>query len=213
MDKQLLSSLSLAVVAILATGCSSAPKQSAEAAGKVEPAKEAVAPPEPIAAQSAFFAMYKPARTWAPDVLPLALASKEIPGMKNIDGKAAMWTGVFVSPSRSEARTFTYAVADHGATIHKGLDVGGVQPWSAATDKSQPFSAAQFTVNSDEAFKTAMKKAESWVSKHPDKNWTMVLTASKRMPQPTWTIMWGDQKSGYLGYVNAMTGVDVTGKK
>jgi hypothetical protein len=212
MDKQLLSSLSLAVAAILAAGCSSAPKQSAEAAAKVEPAKEPAAPPEPIAAQSAFFAMYKPARTWATDVLPLVLASKEIPGIKNVDGKAAMWTGVFVSPSRREARTFTYAVADHGISIHKGLDTGVAQPWSAAAEKTQPFSAAEFSVNSDEAFKTAFKKAETWVSKHPDKNWTMVLTASKRMPQPTWAIMWGDQKSGYLGYVNAMTGVDATGK-
>src|SRR5581483_1467220 len=99
------SAIFFAAVLIL-TSCSEAPKPAA-----AESKKEAEPPPQPsgpVSAKTAFYEMYKPARTWATDLLPLTLVSNEIPGIKNEGGKAAMWTAVFVSPSRREARTFTY---------------------------------------------------------------------------------------------------------
>jgi hypothetical protein len=155
--------------------------------------------------------MYKPARAWASDLLPLSLANGEVPGIKNEAGKAAMWTAVFVSPSRREARTFSYAVVDQGAAIHKGITVGGAEPWSGPTSKSAPFQTTEFVADSDAAYKTASQKAASWLKKHPDKNVTFYLGKASRFPAPVWYLLWGNNKSGYSVYVNATTGA-IAGK-
>jgi hypothetical protein len=206
MPKKLLIA-SAAVVAVVAmTACSEAPTpteiKKAGAETKQEPAK----PPELVAAQTAFYEMYKPARTWAPDLLVLSLLGNEVPSLKSEDGKFAMWTAVFVSPSRREARTFTYSVVDDGTTIHKGVDAGGAQSWTGATPKSSPFQTTGFVVDSDAAYKTAYAKAEAWVKKHPGKKAAFSLGSAARFPAPVWFIIWGDTKSGYAVYVNATTG-------
>jgi len=104
MDKQILKALVIAAVAFLGA-CSEtpAPVDTKAAEAKKEPAK----PPEPVAGQTAFYEMYKPARQWATDVQPLSLASNDVPGKKMEGGKAWMWTAVFVSPSKREARTLS----------------------------------------------------------------------------------------------------------
>jgi hypothetical protein len=211
MHKELLIT-AIAVAAVVAmTACSEAPTPTEIQKAGVETTKEPAKPPEPVAAQTAFYEMYKPARTWAPDLLALSLISNEVPSMKSEDGKFPMWTAVFVSPSRREARTFTYSVVDDGATIHKGVGVGGAEPWSGATPKSAPFQTTGFVVNSDAAYKTAYAKAEAWVKKHPDKKVAFSLGSAARFPAPVWFIIWGDTKSGYAVYVNATTGM-VIGK-
>jgi hypothetical protein len=191
-----------AVISFL-TACSEAPQPPSTEAKKAEEPKKAV---EPVAAQTAFFEMYKPARTWAKDLLPLTLASNEVPGFRNADGKAAMWTAVFVSPSRREARTFFYSIADAGTTIHKGVMVGGAQSWTGSTPKSQPFQITEFAVNSDTAYKTAFGKGEAWLKKHPGMNASMFLGKAARFPAPVWYVQWGTAKSGYAAFVNATTG-------
>jgi hypothetical protein len=188
------------------TACSEAPTateiKKADVAAKQEPAQ----PAGPLAAQTAFYEMYKPARSWAPDLLVLSLISNEVPSMKSADGKFPMWTAVFVSPSRREARTFTYSVVDDGAAVHKGVNVGGAEPWSGATPKSSPFQITGFVVDSDAAYKTAYAKAEAWVGKHPGKKAAFSLGSAAKFPAPVWFILWGDTKSGYAIYVNATTG-------
>ena len=102
------------------------------------------APPkaaEPVDARTAFYEMYKPARSWASDVLPLTLASGDAPNIKDKDGKFGKWIAVFVSPSRHEARTFTY-------TVGLAVTAGAAETWSGATTKSRPFQLIEFTVSS-----------------------------------------------------------------
>ena len=209
MDKPLLKGLTALAAALLLTACSEAPKpaetKAAEAPAKVEPA----GPPEAISGRSAFYEMYKPARTWATDLLPLTLAAGEVPGVKNEGGKAGMWTAVFVSPSRREARTFVYAVADSGADIHKGVTAGGAQAWSGETPKSRPFQVTEFVTNSDDAYKAAAEKAASWIKAHPGAKASITLANTSRFSAPVWYIMWGNPKSGYLAFVNATTGLVV----
>jgi len=196
-----------AVAAVMAmTACSEAPAPTEIKKAGVETKQEPAKPPEPVAAQTAFYEMYKPARTWAPDLLALSLTSNEVPSMKSEDGKFPMWTAVFVSPSRREARTFTYSVVDDGATIHKGVNAGGAEPWSGATPKSSPFQTTGFSVNSDAAYKTAYARAGAWVKKHPGKKVAFSLGSAARFPAPVWFIIWGDARSGYAVYVNATTG-------
>ncbi len=207
MDKQLLRAVAALAAVLLLTSCSEAPKP-AESKEANAPAKaEPPGPPEAVDGRTAFFEMYKPARAWATDLLPLTLASGEIPGIKNEDGKAGMWTAVFVSPSRSEARTFVYAVADHGSDIHKGVSARGAQTWSGSTPQGRPFQITEFSINSDEAFKVASKTAGAWLKRHPGQKVSIALASTTRFPGPVWYIMWGSRRSGYLAFVSATTGV------
>src|SRR5450759_3622063 len=108
-NKVLLTATVMAATLVL-SACSGGSKTVAkvETETKKEPAKA----PEAITAQRAFYETYKPARAWATDLLALSVTSGEVPNIKNEDGKAGMWTAIFVSPSRKEARRFTYAVVD-----------------------------------------------------------------------------------------------------
>ena len=209
MHKKLL--LAVTAVAALAamTGCSETPAPTETKKADVEAKKEPPKPAEPVAAQTAFYEMYKPARTWAPDLLVLSMLGNEVPSMKSEAGKFPMWTAVFVSPSRREARTFTYSVVDDGTSVHKGVDAGGAQSWTGATPKSSPFQTTGFVVDSDAAYKTAYAKAEAWVKKHPGRKAAFSLGSAAKFPAPVWFILWGDTKSGYAVYVNATTGTVV----
>jgi hypothetical protein len=203
MNYKRLSATAIILAFVITTACSEAPKTTET---KTEPKKEAPKPPEPVSGKTAFYEMYKPARAWASDLLPLSLANSEVPGMKNEAGKAAMWTAVFVSPSRREARTFSYAVVDQGATIHKGITAGGAEPWSGPTSKSAPFQTTEFVVDSEGAYEKASQKAGTWLKKHPDKSVTFYLGKASRFPAPVWYLLWGNNKSGNSVYVNATTG-------
>ena len=207
MDNRVCITAITAAAVLALTACSGAPKPVAqETKSAAETVREPVLPPAPVAAQAAFYAMYKPARTWAADLMPLSLASGEIDSVKNEGGKAAVWVGVFVSHSRREARTFYFSVADEGENIRKGVTAGGAQTWSGATDKSRPFQTSDFMVNSDAAYDTAFAKAEAWVKKNPGKKLSMFLGSTAKYQRPVWLVMWGTTKNGYAVYVDAMTG-------
>jgi len=195
--------LLLAILCLSA--CSEAPKTTTVPEKPAQTTSEPEKPAEPVSAKAAFFEMYKLARMWAADLLPLSLVSNEVPGIKGEDGKAAMWTAIFVSPGLREARTFSYAVVTKG-TVHKGVTVGAVQAWSGATPKSKPFQITEFVVDSDTAYKTAYQKAAAWTRKHPDKGVAFFLGNASRFPGPVWYLLWGNSKSGYAAYVNATTG-------
>src|ERR1051326_4416362 len=203
MDKHLLKAAA-AVAAILAlSACSSeAPKTETKTE---EAKKEPPAPTEPVPAKTAFYEMYRPARSWATDLLVLSLASNEVEGFKNEGGKAAMWTAVFVSPSRNEARTVIYSIADHG-NVNKGVTMAGSQRWSGPTPKSQPFQTTDFQINSDDAYKTALPKAAAFLKQHPEKPVSLFLGKQAKFPGPEWYVLWGDGRMGYAVYANATTG-------
>jgi hypothetical protein len=206
MKKQVLLSATAVVATLMLSACSQPPQP---AKVQTEEKKEPVKAPEAVTAQRAFYEMYKPARTWAPDVLALSVASGEVPNIKNEDGKAGLWTAIFVSPSRKEARTFTYAAVGNGADIAKGLNIGNVVPWGGATSTSKPFSTGEFVVDSDAAYKAAVEKAADWLKKNPDKKPTLRLGNASRFAAPVWYVMWGTNKNGYAALVNATTGAIV----
>ena len=200
--KTLISATAFAAVLVLSS-CSETP---ATTESKVAEVKKDL-PPEPVAGQSAFYQMYKPASEWATDLMPLSLAGNDIEGIKSENGKYPMWTAVFVSPSKREARTFFYSVVDHGSDVHKGVTIGGPESWSGPTAKSRPFQNSQFNTNSDAAYKAAAEKAAAWLQKNPDKKLSMVLTSTSHFPGPVWYVLWGDHKSGYDIFIDATTGL------
>ena len=204
MHKKVLFAATAVVATLVLSACSEAPKPVAkvETEAKKEPAKA----PEAVTAQRAFYEMYKPARAWATDLLALSVVDGEVPNVKNEDGKAGLWTAIFVSPSRREARSFTYAVADSGPDIRKGVNVSNALVWGGATKMSKPFSNSEFAVDSDAAYKVAFEKAEGWLKKHPNQKATFRLGNASRFAAPVWYIMWGTTKNGYAALVNATTG-------
>ena len=207
MDKYLLKTVVVAATALALAACSSAPQPAATTAPEATKAPETAGP---VAGKTAFYAIYKPARTWAIDLVALSLSSGELPGFKNEDGKAALWTAIFVSPSLRQARHFTYAIADAGA-IQKGVTAGVAESWSGATKGVMPFLNGDFVVDSDAAYKTAADKGADWLKDHADKKVTMSLGSAARFPAPVWYVLWGDPKSGgYAQYVNAASGELVT---
>ncbi len=206
MNIKVLKSLTLLAIAFL-TACSSTPTASNEA--KSTAPKEPPRPPEAVSGKGAFSEMLKPARSWASDLQVLTLTSSEIPEVQAGKGKAGRWTAVFVSPSKREARTFFYSVAESGTDIHKGVTAGGAQPWSGPQPKSKPFAVGEFVTNSDQAYTVVSEKAKDWLAAHPGKKLSMYLANASNYSAPLWYVMWGDAKDGYLGHVDATTGLSV----
>jgi hypothetical protein len=207
MNKKVLSTATAIVAALVLSACSEAPNTPAKVETEVK--KEPVKAPEAVTAKVAFYELYKPARGWATDLLALSIASGEVPTIKNEDGKAGLWTVIFVSPSRKEARSFTWAATDSGNDIRKGVNVSNALVWAGATPDSKPFSASEFAVDSDAAYKTALEKAEVWVKAHPNQKLTFRLGNASRYPAPVWYLMWGTTTNGFAALVNATTGLAI----
>lgn len=192
--------------------CSSEPAKTTEAKTETEAPKKPAGPPEPVLAKDAFYEMYTPAHAWAADLLPISLKSGEVQGVKNADGKAGLWTAVFVSPSLRMARTYTYAVADELPTVTKGVKAEGTEPWGGPTAAVNTFQTSDFMIDSDAAYKTAAAKAADWL-KEPEnatKPVSLSLGAASRFPSPVWVIVFGSSKSGFAAVVDASTGSIIT---
>ena len=207
MNKRVWLTANAIVGAFMLSACSEAPKPVAKA--ETEARKEPAKAPEAVTAQRAFYEIYKPARVWATDLLALSVASGEIPAIKNEGGKAGLWTVTFVSPSRKEARVFTYAVADAGEEASRGVTASNALPWAGSTPASKAFSNSEFAVDSDAAYKIASEKAAGWLKSHPNQKVTFRLGSASRYPAPVWYVMWGTTKNGYAALVNAVTGTIV----
>lgn len=208
MERMLLKSL-VAVCAIALTACSSQPTTTTAAKTDADAATKAPAgPPEAVPAKTAFWEMYKPARTWATDLLCIGLKNGEVNGVKNADGKAGVWIAVFASPSKQQMRTYTYSVADQLPDIAKGVTAGMAEPWAGSTKDVMPFQTSDFSVDSDAAFKAASTKAADWLKEkdNAEKPWSLNLGAAERFSAPVWAVTFGNKKSGYLALVNASTG-------
>jgi hypothetical protein len=189
----------------LIVSCSDAPPSGSDKTTS----STASAPASPVSGKTAFWEMYKSAHSWASDLVPLTLESKRIPGVKNDAGKAAMWSATFGSPSRREARVFSYSIVQHAPDVYKGVTVGNPVPWSGPTRDVMPFDTSDIAVDSDTAYKTALTRAGAWVEKHPDKEFSCTLGNASRFHGPVWYVLWGDTKEGYAEFVDAKSGAIV----
>jgi hypothetical protein len=194
---------------VFLTACSSDMKTATSDAKATAEAPAAAA--GPVSGKTAYWEMYTEARKWATDLMPLSLEAKEIPGIANEDGKAAMWNATFVSASQKEMRVFTYAIVAHPPDIYKGVTIGKPLPWNGARDV-MPFSMSQVQIDSDAAIKSAGVEAAAWLKQHPEKNPTINLKELARYQLPTWIVMWGNDKVGYRSFVSGVDGKPITGK-
>lgn len=193
--------LRAAVIAavLLMTACSESDKTSATA-------NQSSGPAAPVSGKTAFWEMYKSAHAWANDIVPLKLESKEIPGIKNDSGKAAMWSATFGSPRKGQAVVLSYAITAHPPDIYKGVTADHPVTWAGPTHDIMPFQNSDLQVDSDAAYQTALADAQPWLKKHQGKDVSFLLGNATRFSAPVWYVLWGDSKSGYSVYVNAVTG-------
>jgi hypothetical protein len=202
-----------AFAGLLMTGCSpDAP--TAAPTGSAMSAKPA-AKVEPVAAKAAFWPLYKAAQSWAPDVVMLGLASKDVTGYVNDEGKAPMWQATFGSQSLHKYREDTYAIATVLPNVHKGLSAGFPGGWAGPNKDVLPIDTENFTVDSDAAYKTAAADAGTvdYLKKNAGKKLTsMQLGNVPKMHALVWYVQWGDKTNGYGVYVDATSGKVLKGK-
>ncbi len=189
------------VLFLLLGGCSS------EAPAPQKTAEEK--PPEPLTGRQALQQMYIAARGWSADIQPIKVNSILLPEVKAEPGKAPAWEAVFVSASLSKARAYTYSVVESVGNLHKGVFAGLDQSWSGPSGTTKPFLMASIKVDSDEAYKTALKKAAEYDKKNPGKPINFLLEANTRFPDTTWRVIWGESvgTSNFSIFVDASTGL------
>jgi hypothetical protein len=196
-----LAPLSTCALLLLLAGCSTetrAPQKKAEEK-----------PPEPLTGRQALQQMYIAARGWAADIQPIKVNSILLPEVKAEPGKAPAWQAVFVSQSLGKARSYTYSVVESVGNLHKGVFAGLDQSWSGPSGATKPFLMASVKVDSDEAYKTALKKAAEYDKKHPGTPINFLLEANNRFPDTSWRVIWGESvgTSGFSVFVDASTGL------
>lgn len=186
--------------ALLLSACSDAPKTEAPKA----PEK----PPEALTGRQAFQRMYPQARAWAIDAQPLLVRSINLAQVKSGKGTAGAWEAVFVSTSKSQSRSYTYSSAEAPGNLHEGVFAGQLESYSGPRGASFPFSTMAIKVDSDQAFDTAAEKSQDYIKKHPDVAMSFVLEQTRRFPDLTWRVIWGESAaaSDYSVYVDATLG-------
>lgn len=193
----------LAFSIALLTACSSTtPTTTSEAPKKAEP------PPEPITGRQAFQHIYPSARAWQPDAQPLQMQSINLDQVKSTKGRAGAWQVTFVSLGRGLARTWTYSVIEGPGALHQGVFSSPQETFSGRSGQQMPFSIAAIKKDSDTAYEVAAQHAADYLKKNPDKPVTLLLEYTKRFPDLTWRVMWGESvaTSEYSVFVDASTG-------
>jgi hypothetical protein len=191
--------IGVSMAMLLLAGCSDAPK--------TETAKKPDKTPEPVTGRQAFQMMYPQARRWAVDAQPLQLRNIPIAEVKGGKGKSGAWQAIFVSPSQAKARTFTYSVVEAEGNLHQGV-FGALEEGYTPQSTSTPFEFAAIRVDSDQAYETAAKKSSEYMKKNPNTPVSFLLEQTKRYPNVTWRVIWGQSVSAsdYSVFVDASTG-------
>jgi hypothetical protein len=185
-------------ILVLLSACSDGPK--------TEKAKEPEKPPEPATGRQAFQKMYPAARNWAIDASPLRLRTVLL-SAKPEKGKADAWEAVFVSQSLAKSKTFTYSIVESAGNLHQGVFAGLEEGYSLQGAASL-FPIAAIKIDSDQAYDVAAEKSADYIKKNPNKPITYLLEQTRRFPDLTWRVIWGDSVSvsDYSVFVDATTG-------
>src|SRR5215471_1500345 len=183
---------------LLFAGCSEGP----QAATKKSPK-----PAEPVTGQTALYRMYQVARSWAPDAQVLKMNSIHLTEIPGVRGKAGAWQATFTSMARGEGRSYTYSVAEEEGNLHEGVFPGPQEHWSGPADAS--FLIAAVKVDTEIAYKTALKKAEDYDKTNPNQTISFILEKPEKGSIPEWRVIWGESAStsGISVLVDASTGL------
>jgi len=188
-------------LALVFGGCSEQPEKTEK---KAEKSAEKSA--QPVTGQTALFRMYQVARSWASDVQVLQMNSMHLTELPDVHGKAGAWQATFVSEARNEARTYTFSVIEAEPNIHEGVFPSRPEAWTGTGGK--PFLIAAVKIDTDAAYKTALKEAGSAAKNDPKQTISFVLDKQSKFTNASWRVIWGESigTSGLSVYVDASTG-------
>ncbi len=172
-----------------------------------EKAKEPQKPPEPLTGRQAFQRMYPMARNWALDATPMRVRTLLL-SAKPEKGKADAWEATFVSKSLSKSKTFTYSIVESAGNLHQGVFAGLEEGYSGPQGGAFPFEIAAIKTDSDQAYDVAAEKSADYIKKNPTKPITYLMEMTRRFPDVTWRVVWGESvsTSDYSVFVDASTG-------
>lgn len=162
--------------------------------------------PEPLTGRQAFQRIYPQARAWAADATPLILRSVRL-SAKPEKGKADAWEVTFASPSLGKSKTYTYSITEAEGNLHEGV-FGAIEDSYSGHGETSPYPIAAIKIDSDQAYDVAAEKSADYIKKNPDKPISYILEQSRKFPDLTWRVIWGESvsSSNYSVYVDASTG-------
>jgi len=187
------------LAAALLIACSDAPPPEKKIA---EP------PPTPVTGRQAFQQTFGMARTWAGDAQPIQVRSINLPNPKSEDGKAGAWEIVYVSPSRSRQRIYTWSAVEQGSDLHKGVFGAPDDVWSAH-GQQRPFLAAAIKIDTPEALQTAIEHSKEYFKdSKPKPQVNFQLEWTSYHPSVTWRVYWGNSISvaEWTAFIDASSG-------
>jgi hypothetical protein len=183
----LLSCLLLAMIA----GCSSEQKatSSTSATSTAKPAPEA---PEYITGRAAFQKLFVSARSFAPDIKPFRLQSNYLPDAPTSEGKAGIWRGYFASPSKSEAKSYTWSGVSGENFPDRGVSHGTEDTWNPSNSSAQVWELAYLKIDSDKAYELAQKHGgDKLTKKDPKQPVSFMLDWNKQDSKLLWHVVYG----------------------
>jgi hypothetical protein len=208
--------LSVISAAILTAGCNSAenkPSTPAQPAAAAQPEKK-----EPVlyTGLEAFNRMLALAMKWAPDAAPARVESVLTSETTGQDGKATIWRGYFVSPSRRSTKTIVCSGGRQPDAPPFGVSPEGAEGAYNAQSASLVFSQYLLKTDTDKAFEMAQQHGgDAIVKKDAKQPITYVLLKDKKVNVPVWYVIYGaseaDRKG--IGVINATTGAFISAGK
>ena len=200
---------------ILTAGCSSEnqPSTPAQPAAAAQPEKKL---PVLYTGQEAFNRMLGLAMKWAPDAAPARVESVLTTETTGQDGKATIWRGYFVSPSRRATKTIVCSGSRQPDAPPFGVSPEGAEGAYNAQSASLVFSQYLLKTDTDKAFDVAQQHGgDAIVKKDAKQPITYVLLKDKKVNVPVWYVIYGaseaDRKG--IGVINATTGAFISAGK
>lgn len=196
----------IALPLILLVACSPAPEAVEK---KAEAPPKQAAPAEPASAQSALFAIYQVARTWAGDVEVLKLENINIDEVPSQPGKYGAWRATMATKAGKKKREYTYAVVEVGPTLHKGVFAQAEQGW-ITSQQSRSFAIQAVKIDSPAALEEASKNkdVQGILKKKPGLPLQVQLEWTGQTQVPAYRVIWGPSvsTSDISIYIDSQTG-------
>ncbi|MGH9530446.1 MAG: hypothetical protein ACRD2S_11075 [Terriglobales bacterium] len=154
-------------------------------------------PQTPQAAQfqtgrTIFQQLYVAAHGWAPDAQPIRLQSQVTPGDKDRDGKAAVWTGYFGSPSLRGVKSYTWSGTDAPDFAERGISPGSLDTYNPSNTSTAIFDVRFLKIDSDQAFGVAQKHGgEKVIQATPQTPVSYVLDWNPAVNRLIWHVVYG----------------------
>jgi len=202
MNKSIIVVLSLILILLFLSGCSSTPPQQTSSANQPVEKKEAVL----YTGKPCFTRMVDQARRWSLDAMPVHVESELNSESIGHDGKATVWQATFVSPSRGTARVYSCS----GSILADEPPAGiSARPEMTASTAVPMFDPSFLGIDSDAAYAMAQEKGGAkLMEKDPKQPVIYALNWDPQKKQLVWIVVYGtDPKdSKGVGVIDASTG-------